>query len=372
MSREFNFESDPFRAFAEYGGPFEQSESESAAGWQGEVNRSTANYTRWVQSSLNKILGLRLAVDGVKGSQTNSAIRSFQQRSGLQVDGKVGPQTERALVAAGSGPPPADGSTSTPPGSPTSLTPGLVKREASPPSHTLYFDLSLGSESPARPMTGIFIPEGYRPQSQVDLILYLHGFKQRPALTIDGYWDKREFPYFSLREGLNEGRKNVILVAPTLGPRSQTGWLTRSGGFSKYLDQLMAALAASGPYKDIGQTPRPGNIILSCHSGGGWPMRELALSGELYTAQIKECWGFDCTYNRGDDTEWARWARSRPNAALYIYYIANTRTETLSLALQRQKAPNVFVTPSRAAGHNWVPITHWRERIAAANFLANL
>ena len=372
MSREFNFGADPFRAFAEYGGLFEQSESESAAGWQGEVNRSNSNYIRWVQSSLNKIMGLRLAVDGVSGPQTTSAIRSFQQRSKLQVDGKVGPQTERSLIAAGAGPPPTGGSTPTKPGSATSFMASLVKREASPPSYTLYFDLSLGSESPARPMTGIFIPEGYRPQPQVDLILYLHGFKQRPSLTIDGYWDKREFPYFSLREGLNEGRKNVILVAPTLGPRSQTGWLTKPGGFSRYLDQLMTALATHGPHKDMGQSPRPGNIILSCHSGGGWPMRQLALSGDLYTTQIKECWGFDCTYNRGDDTEWARWAKSRPSAALYIYYIANSRTETLSLALQRQKAPNVFVAPSRTPRHNWVPITHWRERIVAANFLANV
>ena len=366
MSREFNFEIDPFRAFAEYGGISQQRESEPAAGWQGEVNRTSASYIQWVQSSLNTIMGLSLVVDGNNGRQTKSAVRSFQQRSGLQPDGKVGPQTERSLVAAGASPPP------TAAGSAASVTAGLVKREAAPPSYTLYFDLSLGSESPARPMTGIFIPEGYRPQPQVDLILYLHGFKQRPALTIDGYWDKREFPYFSLREGLNEARKNVILVAPTLGPRSETGWLTRPGGLSKYIDQLMAALAANGPYKDAGQSPKPGNIILSCHSGGGLPMRLLALSGQLYTTQIKECWGYDCTYNRGDDTEWARWARSRPDASLYIYYIANTRTETLSLGLKRQRVPNVFVAPSPARGHNWVPITHWRERIAAANFLANI
>jgi peptidoglycan hydrolase-like protein with peptidoglycan-binding domain len=82
-----------------------------AAGWQGEVSRSSSAYVRWVQESLNRILGLRLAVDGISGPQTRSAVRSFQQRAGLTADGIVGPQTEAALVAAGAGRPPAGGTT---------------------------------------------------------------------------------------------------------------------------------------------------------------------------------------------------------------------------------------------------------------------
>jgi len=80
--------------------------------WASEIRTDSA-YIRWVQASLNKIMGLRLAVDGIKGSQTNSAVRSFQQRAGLLVDAVVGPKTEAALVAAGAGAPP----TSTTPGS---------------------------------------------------------------------------------------------------------------------------------------------------------------------------------------------------------------------------------------------------------------
>jgi hypothetical protein len=56
---------------------------------------------------LNRLLGLRLAVDGVLGAQTRSAIRSFQQRRSLLVDGVVGAQTEAALRAAGASAPPA-------------------------------------------------------------------------------------------------------------------------------------------------------------------------------------------------------------------------------------------------------------------------
>ena len=57
-------------------------------------------HVRWVQSSLNLVMGLRLPVDGVMGPETRSAIRSFQERTGLPADGIVGPDTERALINA--------------------------------------------------------------------------------------------------------------------------------------------------------------------------------------------------------------------------------------------------------------------------------
>jgi peptidoglycan hydrolase-like protein with peptidoglycan-binding domain len=68
--------------------------------WQGEINRNNPEFVKWVQDSLNKVMGLRLAVDGIIGPMTRSAIRSFQQKKGLAVDGIAGPQTETALKAA--------------------------------------------------------------------------------------------------------------------------------------------------------------------------------------------------------------------------------------------------------------------------------
>jgi phosphatidylserine/phosphatidylglycerophosphate/cardiolipin synthase-like enzyme/outer membrane protein OmpA-like peptidoglycan-associated protein len=68
--------------------------------WQGEISRSSPEFVRWAQQSLNTLLGLNLAVDGIMGPQTRSAVRSFQQQRGLTVDGIVGPQTEAALHAA--------------------------------------------------------------------------------------------------------------------------------------------------------------------------------------------------------------------------------------------------------------------------------
>jgi len=69
--------------------------------WEtGSPDRSSREYIKWVQQALNQIMGLRLAVDGISGTQTRSAVRSFQQQRGLTVDGIVGPQTEAAIKAA--------------------------------------------------------------------------------------------------------------------------------------------------------------------------------------------------------------------------------------------------------------------------------
>lgn len=79
-----------------------------------EISRESAEYGRWIQQSLNKILGLRLAVDGIVGTQTRSAIRSFQSQKGLTADGIVGPITEGALIRAGASPPPGSFASPTP------------------------------------------------------------------------------------------------------------------------------------------------------------------------------------------------------------------------------------------------------------------
>ena len=73
---------------------------------EAETGRHSREYGRWVQQSLNRILGLRLAVDGVSGQQTRAAVRRFQAQQGLNADGIVGAETERALRAAGADPPP--------------------------------------------------------------------------------------------------------------------------------------------------------------------------------------------------------------------------------------------------------------------------
>jgi hypothetical protein len=248
---------------------------------------------------------------------------------------------------------------------------GLIKVENDPPGVTLYAGISIGA-SATRQMTGIFLPAAFQPGSQVDVILYLHGFKPRTdlKLTIDGYWNRRRYPDKALREATNDAGRNVILVAPTLGPRSETGRLTGPGGLDSYLDQVMQVLKAHGPWKSTTETPSLGNLILASHSGGGYRMRQLALSSQQSITRLRECWGFDCTYNQGDDTLWSQWARSHPSARLFIYYIARTQTARLSLALARIAPQNVTVAATSTRSHGAVPRTHWRERIENAPFLS--
>jgi hypothetical protein len=66
-----------------------------------DQGREGSEYMRWAQITLNKALNLNLQTSGVMDDATRDAIRSFQQREGLQATGFIGPDTEQALIAAG-------------------------------------------------------------------------------------------------------------------------------------------------------------------------------------------------------------------------------------------------------------------------------
>jgi peptidoglycan hydrolase-like protein with peptidoglycan-binding domain len=56
-----------------------------------------------VQSALNQIMNLQLPVTGFMNAPTRSALRSFQEKQGLPIDGIAGPETKEALLAAKGG-----------------------------------------------------------------------------------------------------------------------------------------------------------------------------------------------------------------------------------------------------------------------------
>jgi len=101
-----------------------------------------------------------------------------------------------------------------------------------PPKLTLYVCAPLGNGMPD--ITGVYFPEKYVPSTEVDLILFLQGHRDkgqcggRPETTIDEYWKNKD--HFLLREGLNNTGRNFVLVAPTLGPVSESGDLLNAGG----------------------------------------------------------------------------------------------------------------------------------------------
>lgn len=102
MKYDLDFEAEPFQGYTEFD-EMELFDARAARGQEGEVNRKSPAYVRRVQSALNRLLGLRLAVDGVEGTQTRSALRSLQKQRGLNVTGVVDPKTEQALFAGEGG-----------------------------------------------------------------------------------------------------------------------------------------------------------------------------------------------------------------------------------------------------------------------------
>jgi hypothetical protein len=139
-------------------------------------------------------------------------------------------------------------------------------------------------------------------------------------------------------------------------------------------------LAASRGYWKSAAPPQIRHLILAGHSGAGAPMRALANSTTNRTAgQVKEVWGFDCTYSAKHDADavgWTQWARRAPQSHLYIYYLRGAPTREQALKLRAgARLPNVSVLEINGAvrerihPHYWVPIDHWRERISASPHL---
>ncbi len=339
---------------------------------------------RFTQEALSLVLGRTVPVTGKLDAATQRALIEFggTNADALGNSAQLNEILDRlfTIVAA----PPAgvpraeeelNYERSAPTGRPVVKGGLRTSRGNEPPGLTLYEQIPLGQESPAKPKTGIFVPVGFRPQSQVDLIIYLHGMKAPSGLstsaTIDVYWSRR-YP-FLLREGVNQSGKNVVLVAPTLGPASQAGRLTDPGGFDWYVDQVMRVLAERGPYQQASQPPQVGNIVLACHSAGGKIMRLLALGQHRYSNRIRECWGFDCLYNSRDPEVWRQWAISHPNVGLFIYYLGSTEGHSKNLqGIGKPPVPppdNVKVEKSNARYHNLVPMAHWVDRIRRAPFL---
>ncbi|ORX22467.1 hypothetical protein BVF91_11545 [Thermoanaerobacterium sp. PSU-2] len=60
----------------------------------------SVDWIKQLQQELNQVLGLNLAVDGIIGPATTSAIKLFQTKAGLTADGVYGPATADALAKA--------------------------------------------------------------------------------------------------------------------------------------------------------------------------------------------------------------------------------------------------------------------------------
>jgi hypothetical protein len=282
-----------------------------------------------------------------------------------------------------------------------------VRRDTRPPLLSLYLPIPLGVPDVADPSTGVFVPSDYRAGDAVDLLVFLRGYdvnRPKPATAVADYWNSPRHPVlksFQFREEVNKSGKNVILVVPALGPRSEAGKLAEAGGPQMFLSRVLDVLWRQGPHAGRTNRPTVRQLILAAHSGGGVPLRRMAQllgADDAYKDQLKACWGFDSIYGIKDkDADfWADWARDHPGARVTMDYIATYKeigkdpsrpvtatnpldhvvptgttlpaTDLERLARQRGLG-NVTVVRETAVGHADVPRAHLAELLTAAAFL---
>ena len=250
--------------------------------------------------------------------------------------------------------------------------PALLTKDTKVAKETYFVSIDLGSSAKTKAMTGIFVPDGYQISNKVDIILWLMGHHNNaqypPTMAINDYWVN--YPHFKFREMVNQSKKNVVLVAPSLGPGSEAGNLTPRDGLSKFIDQVLAALNAYGGFLTL---PTLSKMVIACHSGGGAPMLSIAKINQQYSDSIQQFWGFDCLYNSGSEESWVDWAKGNATKKLIIRY-GNGGTDMRSKNLKKlaAKVGNVDVDGSTATSHNDVPKTYWVDFCQKATFFSNV
>lgn len=279
---------------------------------------------------------------------------------------------------------------------PKALTaPPLLKTEKVAQGETLYVKIGIGLGNKLE-MTGIFIPGAFKPNSDFELIVYLHGHKglyPGNSVLIDGYWNAARFPFFGLREEVAASGKNVIFVAPSLGSHSEAGSLIRKGGFDAYIEKVLGALNAHYfTPRHQRQIPEVRTIILAAHSGGGLPMLQIVKGGDRNAAKVRECWCYDSMYGAMAQA-WTGWAKSHPQSKLFVYYgpakgwidpktgkkriLPRDNAEAIACETIKSGLSNVCVEPSRAksigkaGAHFWVPKVHLKERLLRSSCSPN-
>jgi hypothetical protein len=229
-----------------------------------------------------------------------------------------------------------------------------VRREAAPPQLSLYLPIPLDVPGVDDPATGVFVPDKYRADKAVDVVVFLRGYdikRPKAATGVAEYWNSPRHPVlrsFLLREEVNRSGKNVILVVPPLGPFAEAGRLADEGGLRALLDRVSDGLWRHGPHAHLPRPPRVRHLILAAHSGGGVPLRRLARAAGSDAALgdgLRACWGFDSIYGVKDkDAEfWAGWAQDHPGARVAMFYLHTER--------EVGRDPTLPVGPGNPADH---------------------
>ena len=183
----------------------------------------------------------------------------------------------------------------------------------------------------------IFIPAGFQPQVRLDFVVHFHG-----------WWNQVDsvLATFKLIEQFAASRKNAVLVVPQ-GPKNAPdsfgGKLEEPGGFQRFMQEVMARLAAKLQL----ESTTLGEVILSGHSGGYRVIAFILAQGGL-THHIREVFLFDGLY--AQIQSYADWFARGDTKFINIYTEhGGTKDDSESLMAQLQHAGTPFLfTPELA------------------------
>jgi len=170
----------------------------------------------------------------------------------------------------------------------------------------------------------VFIPRGYRPGGQVDVLVYFHGHYNNIRKALEQY---------KLREQIVASGRNVMLIFPE-GPKdagdSGGGRLEEPGGLKKLLDETLDAVAAEGKIRDR----RPGRVLLAGHSGAYRVISFCVQHGEL-EENITAVGLLDASYAQLD--AFADWLVRRPAGRLFSIFTDHLAAQNVYLMTHLRK-----------------------------------
>jgi hypothetical protein len=191
---------------------------------------------------------------------------------------------------------------------------------------TKYVDTAIATK------TAIFAPKQLNPAQPIDIIVYLHGhLKDRPGVKTDqqpvASPDIEKYltccKSLALTQTIAALQKNIILVAPTLGPRSQYGNLVSK--FDSFIEKIFLGINEYVlKQRKIKGSVDLGRLIIASHSGGGGVMLQVALSGQRYAKRANAFVGLDSWYQTAES--WIKFANSNSNKKVMGCYSSKSGT----------------------------------------------
>ena len=258
-------------------------------------------------------------------------------------------------------------------------------------SHGLCHRLKLAIGPELSQDTLMFVPSGFQPCTDVDLIVFLHG----KTMADDMRACIMDADHRGMLTGIAQTRKQVVLAAPYLGKDPQ---IARIGKFDDFLDQILEAMRENGfkaetyvdkEFEESGQAalhelsgaprettllpPKAGtfqdkvyqerqqavlhdwlggprettlvppkfwppalhNLILSGHSAGGRPLQTIANMAHRYGSHLREVWCFDGWYWRDTAEQWWTFLGHHKTIPLYGYYTRGSLNNTAGPQIAR-------------------------------------